>query len=319
MEALKNKLITIKDVLKIGEVLNNRLNNLKNEFAICEKENEGKEYNEEYWRLYLQSFSELKFAIISPESREEQNSFEWFKENLTKNASKISGISIYYSCHFSKNTKDKFSANQYKEEVRLTLDNYYQTKTYSTNFGDFDISYSDNNVEFNQISQQINQIIRNCSPRYDKTLKNKQLYRILPSFAISIITSLLAVCALFLLSKLSVLPKNISSYILSNPLILLGGGIVLTIILGIILPNPNMGHFNKIFVDKKYKTWDINWNIDHYENDIDQFKNQVEFAVGKFYNSDKTRLKIQRNFKISMIIIFIGIIIYAILAVMMFK
>lgn len=318
MEALKNKLITIKDVLKIGEILDNRLKALKDEYAICERENEGKEYNDEYWKLALASYSELKFAIISPESREEQNSFEWFKENLTKNASKISGISIDYSCHFARDTKNKYSTDQYKEEVRLHLDSNYYSKTNSYNYGDFNISYSNNNTDFIDISRQINGVINSCSPRFDKTLKNKQLYRLLPSFAISIIISLFAVGALYLLSKFSVLPENIALYILTNPLILLGGGLILTILLGIILPNPNMSHFNKIFVDKKYKTWDRNWDIDHYENDIDQFKNQVEFAVGRFYGSDKSREKIKKNFKISMFVLLLGIVAYVVLAILMF-
>ncbi len=305
---IKNKIITIEDILKIGEILNTRHETLKYESEQSKLENENKNYDQQFYKRYV-SYGAIKFSIFYGDAKNEREDFEWFKETLTKDAKKVTGVWINYNSVFYKNTKTKFGNNQISEHFRLSLDNN------RLGYGSIDIGF-ENNDEFQTISTQLNKIIDNCSPRYDKTLKNKKIYRLFPSFAISAFIALIAIVALFALTKLEILSQDFATFLESNPIVLIGGALAFTIIFGFLIPNPNMALYKTLIVDKKYHHYDTNWKIEHYQDDYERFKNQVELATGRFYGSDVIRKKIYKNFKISiytLLICIVGIVAFGIL------
>lgn len=297
---LKNKLITVDDVLKVGEILNSHLNDLKQQSEKCKLENEGKEYGEEFYRLLI-GWSELKFSILKGDAKEERDDFSWFKNVLINDAEKISGISISYNCSYKENSK-RFEGRDLYESFRMHLD------CDGIGYGSLDKEFPQTETS-QTTAKQIDNVFQNCKPRFDKTLQHRTLYRQTPSFAISGILAIIVSFVVFLATKISFLPEEVVNFVLNNPWILAVGGFSIMIVLGFVFPNSNMSLFKKIYIDKEYKSYDSNWDIEHYEHNYERFKNQTEFAVGRFYGSDKAREKIQKNFKISLVIIALAIVV----------
>ena len=302
--------MTVEDVVKIGEILNNHYSSLQQQFEESKLENEGKDYNEEFYRLSL-GWGDLRFSIWHGDAKEERDDFWWFKDTLTKDAKNITGISINYDCNYSQNCK-KFSGQDNHEHFRLNLDN---NMTYG--YGSLDKKFPQNELSQSAASQ-IDEILGNLKPRYDKTLQHRTLFRVMPSFAISGILGVVLALVMFLSTKFTFLPAGFVDFITADPWILAVGGLAVMIVLGFILPNPSMELFKRIHIDKQYQSYDSNWRIEHYENDYDRFKNQTEFAVGKFYGSDKAREKLSKNFKISAVISLICVaVLIALTAIML--
>ncbi len=297
--ALKNKIVTIQDVIKISEILNAHYSSLKQQFEESKLENEGKEYNETFYRVYL-AWGELKFSIIHAEAKEDRDDFEWFKNSLISNAKNITGINIYYDCSYKENCK-RYDEQDNHEHFRLHLDNNMM------GYGGLDKEFPQRGLS-QDASLQIDEILRNLKPRYDTTLKYRTLFRMVPSFAISGILGVVLALVLFLSTRFTFLPIGLVDFIKTDPWFLAAGGIAVMVILGLILPNPSMELFKRIYIDKRYEGYDTTWEVEHYKDDYEYFQNQTEFTVGRFYGSDKAREKIKRNFKISAIISLICVV-----------
>lgn len=302
---LKNKLITVSDVLKISDIVVAHRDELAQRAEKAKAENEGNELDAIY-DIYI-GFQDLKFSVYYGDAREEKDDYEWFKNALTHDASKITGIAINYSCHYQENAK-RYAGQLLDEHFRIHLD------TNHIGYGTLD-KQAPNTESSQKFSREIDEVISNCKPRYDKTLQKRNLYRLVPSFAISFLLGFLVALVVFALAKLSVLPESFASFVADNPYILPIIVVGMGALLGFALPNPSMALFKQIKIDKNYQRYDPNWQIDHYENDYKRFMDQTEFSVGEFYGSDKAREKIKKNFKMSLICMALVIVLSVVLTI----
>lgn len=306
-DALANKLIRIKDVLEIANLIYSHNRTMVEEFQE-EKRLYGEEDPNKIYKIHI-IYSDLTFGIIKKGGNQEnRQDFEWFKNALLSQAANIEGISIRYSCSFNKNKKYCEFLSDRNESFDL-----YLTENYCT----LSKQFSENNDEYRKVSSQIENIINKCPNRFDKTLKNRAIRRFLPSFAISSTLSLILGVVIYFLTRFEIITGSFVEYT-SNNYILVGGAAGLCLLLGIVLPNSNMSLYKRLVVDKKYERYNYDWEIDHYENDFDKYKSKVEFAVGKYYQSDKIREKIEKNFKISILFFCISLTLLAAFCITIF-
>lgn len=176
---------------------------------------------------------------------------------------------------------------------------------------DVDINVRTTNQD-NQVDTLFNNIVdilNNSKDRYDKTIKFRKLK--IQCFCISI--GIVISYILFVLLKFRVINVDIQE-LLSNKYFVIIGQWIIAITLGNLTSYWFIYNLYKPLLPKtRYKGYDAFARKSVYMDDIDEYKQHCEIHIGKYFDADKRRLKIESIFKVTRVILLVQVLVSVIL------
>lgn len=163
----------------------------------------------------------------------------------------------------------------------------------------------------NRIRNELSNIISECEPRYNKTIKNKNIR--IQSFCFSLGFVLSYILFLILLINIKKLPSGIVGY-LNNKNVIVFGQWFLAILLGNLFGYGIIMSIYKILLPKlKYDGYSTSSHKTIYKEDVKEYIKHSEIQIGRFWNNKEKRAMIEKMFAITWKIIVVQLIISTVL------
>ncbi len=304
-----NKQISLRTIINVA----NYFEDYKERYdEIYKKENEknkDKEYSEKDYQ-YENGSIEVRYTIdfYNGQNMTESN-YDWFISN-TNDPKSIKRIEISLS-------------NSYYSKVNGSDTNDQYNKVYAyVEFRDAggDLKYSDAIVnvdstnqenEANDVYYNIMDILEKNPERNNKTIRYRT-FRI-QSFCISVGIILSYILYVILIINKEKIPTFISSY-LDNKNVLIFGQWIIAIALGNILSSWYIKSiYRPLLPELKYAGYNSNTYKSVYKNDMEEYLEHSEVHIGKFWDAQIRREKIEKIYKITKLILLIQLAISALL------
>lgn len=299
-ETIVNKQISKDTIIKTADYLKS----LKDEYLKLFNEDESKNanlsYNEQDY-TYKTGRITFNFNITEKNGKSVTKSeYDWFVENM-QNTKSIQSVKLELIIGFYSKGEGSKTNNIFNQ---ISIFVYFREN-------DVDINVRTTNQD-NQVDTLFNNIVdilNNNKDRYDKTIKFRKLK--IQSFCISI--GIVISYILFVLLKFRVINVDIQE-LLSNKYFVIIGQWIIAITLGNLTSYWFIYNLYKPLLPKtRYKGYDTSARKSVYMDDIDEYKQHCEIHIGKYFDADKRRLKIENIFKVTRIVILVQVLVSVIL------
>jgi len=295
-EEIKNKIISIETIIKLAELLENEKLHYQKLGLYDKKFNY---YNKDEVNVYKVFSDHVKYDVkLKSGESVEKESLDWFKAQLEpKYIPAIDSIRISFDTNIKSERDNASTVNVSKQYASINVVIHLYE-----NEANFSVDVSELEDEAYKLHSDIISIINECPDRYNKTIKRKGLRAQCLSLTIGFIVGYIALLAI----KLSydnlpeilhkVFDSTIYSYVIFFFIIafsvgnIIGQGIT-ALLYGVIAPK------------KKYSHYDTSSRKSVYVDNITDYMAHNEVQFGKYHNSKKIRLKIEKIFKITSIIV----------------
>lgn len=296
-----NKKITLENIIEIAERMICRFDHYK-ALAKSEKQKyeEAKAKNESYYQKTVEGKIRYSIEFNNRETINRENDLNWFKTYLYQESENIKNVSITLS-----GTEEENIPGHYMRE--------YTSVTF---FSEKVLLYSDiTNMSRNYLVYEIESVINNLPPRFDKLVTNSSRRKILPASNISLPIGIVISSLLFVLCKFNFFTNEITQ-ILSNSFLLSGVLVAIAFFGALIIPTKNTTLYKNIKITSRTVGYDSKYNPIK-KNDYDEYKSKCEVAIGEYANMPIIREKIEKNFKRSKKVFLIELCI-AVIAIALF-
>lgn len=308
-----NKQISLRTILDIANYFEDYKERYEEIYRKENERNKDKSYGEKNYE-YENGNIEVRYTIdfYNGQNLTESN-YNWFVSN-TNNPKAIKNIEI------------SLSNTYYTKSNGSDTNNTYNKVYVSAEFRDcgMNLKCSDVIVNVDATNQEsearnvystIMNILEDNPDRYDKTIKFRKIR--MQSFTISIGIILSYILYVVLIMNKEKLTPDIVGY-LDNKNILIFGQWFVAILLG------NVASFWYIFSiykpllpESKYAGYNSSTYKSVYKDDIADYLEHSEVHIGKFWDAEKRRNKIEKIYKIARLVVLIQIVISTILFIIL--
>lgn len=290
---VNNKQVNLKTIEKIA----NYIEDLKEDFKVKFEKDDYKNQNVKYFdRVYEYGKGEVK-AIYEIEYINGENikndSFDWFVSNFNKPRDiKYMGIRLEIS--FSTTHQDKRELGEKNNE--------YNSISINIKIGENDIGIYGNSFKQDEMTNKIfNQIINFFNENEDRANKTIK-YRRIRTFCFCTAVGIIFLYIIYLLLKLNIttLPDEIK-ILLDNKRIFALIQWFIALSFGHLLGMP--------YIELLYKNIAPKISYVGYKNELGFYVKESETHIGKYWNAEQKRRKIEKIYVVSKIIIIIQLVI----------
>lgn len=304
-----NKQISLKTILDIANYFEDYKERYEEIYRKENEKNKDKPYSEKNYE-YENGNIEVRYTIDFHNGQNlTESNYNWFISN-TNNPRAIKNIEI------------SLSNTYYTKSNGSDTNNTYNKVYVSAEFRDcgMNLKYSDVIVNVDATNQEsearnvystIMNILEENPDRYDKTIKFRKIR--MQSFTISIGIILSYILYVVLMMNKEKLTPDIAGY-LNNKNVLIFGQWFAAILLG------NVASFWYIFSiyrpllpESKYAGYSSSTYKSVYKDDIADYLEHSEVHIGKFWDAEKRRNKIEKIHKITRLVILVQLVISVIL------
>lgn len=304
-----NKQIPVKSIIDVANYLENYKDDYDRRIQIDENKNKNLEYNQKVWE-YGNGSTEIRYTIELHNGKTmTENNYNWFISNLNQPAI-IKSIRIDLRISFYTTNRYNNSGDIYS---RINAEVDFRDAGMELRYSDAVISVDTQNQESeaNNLYYGITDILENNEERYNKTIKSRKLR--MQSFCISV--GLILSYIIFLILKINSnnLPNVINDY-LNNKVILIFGQWFIAILLGNLLSHWYiMSIYRPLIPDAKYAGYDYSTGKSRYTDDVNDYLEHSEVHIGKYWDAENRRNKIEKIYKITNKILLVQLIISVLL------
>lgn len=300
-----NKQISLRSILDIANYFEDYKERYE-EIYIKEKEkNKDIPYSEKNYE-YENGNIEVKYTIefYNGQNLTESN-YNWFVSN-TNNPRAIKNIEISLSNTFYTKTNGSDTNNTYnKVYVSAEFRDCGMNLKYSDVIVNVDATNQES--EARNVYSTIMNILEDNPDRYDKTIKFRKIR--MQSFTISIGIILSYILYVVLMMNKEKLTPDILGY-LNNKNILIFGQWFVAILLGNIASFWYiLSVYRPLLPEAKYAGYNSSTCKSVYKDDIADYLEHSEVHIGKFWDAEKRRVKIEKIYKITRLVILAQLVI----------
>lgn len=304
-----NKQISLRTILDVANYFEDYKERYEEIYRKENEKNKDKPYSEKNYE-YENGNIEVRYTIDFHNGQNlTESNYNWFISN-TNNPRAIKNIEI------------SLSNTYYTKSNGSDTNNTYNKVYVSAEFRDcgMNLKYSDVIVNVDATNQEsearnaystIMNILEDNPDRYDKTIKFRKIR--MQSFTISIGIILSYILYVVLMINKEKLTPDIAGY-LNNKNILIFGQWLVAILLG------NVASFwyilsvyRPLLPESKYAGYNSSTYKSVYKDDIADYLEHSEVHIGKFWDAEKRRIKIEKIYKVTRIILLVQLIISVIL------
>lgn len=304
-----NKQIPIKSIIDVANYLEDYKERYEKLFKEDEEKNKGKAFGEKNYE-YENSYAKLEYTIeFYNGKRLTESDYYWFIENLNQPRT-IKGIELSMSIAYSTKSQGN-DYNDVRNNIRSTVE--FRDRTGELRYSDTIINIDTTNQEreANNVYSTIMNILEDNPDRYDKTIKFRKIR--MQSFTISIGIILSYILYAILMMNKEKLTPDILGY-LSNKNILIFGQWFVAILLGNVASFCYiLSVYRPLLPESKYAGYNSSTYKSVYKDDIADYLEHSEVHIGKFWDAEKRRNKIEKIYKITKLVVLIQIVISTIL------
>ena len=299
-ETIINKQISKESIIKTASYLNELKEEYLKLFNEDERKNANLPYNEQDYK-YKTGKATFNFNITEKNGKSiTKSEYDWFVENM-KNTKEIQSTKIELIISFFTKA-DRTKINNILNQIAIFV--YFRE-----NDVDVHVKTTNQDEHTDNIFSNIIDILNNNKDSYDKTIKYRKFK--IQSFCISI--GIIISYILFILLKLKIINIDIDEMLVNKYFLILGQWIV-AIAFGNLLSYWFIYNIYKPLLPKaKYKGYDVSARKSVYKDDIDEFKQHCEIHIGKYYDAEKRRNKIEKISKVTRVVVLIQVVISIIL------
>lgn len=161
--------------------------------------------------------------------------------------------------------------------------------------------------DFDEILYKIKTLLNQSPAIYDDTIKKKNLKENFPSLVVAMFGGIILTLILGILFRVANFGLGFEWFIASPyfaPIIL-----ALTILVGLVIPGANHSLYNKLDIKKRYSRYNRNTKEAVYEIDVKGMTNHCEVEIGPNAEHGIIREKIEKNYSsaVKMFLILLGI------------
>lgn len=293
-----NKQVTMKTVVAIADYLENIKDQYIKNFQIEETKNKNLKFGDENYKLEYGS-AEIKYTLeFVNGQRTTEIDYSWFVTNLQK-AREIKTIDIDIYVRF------------YSKKEGSTYNDVFNSITANIRFRENDI-YMDVGTENQEkmgslISNQISSLINGNEARFDSLIARRKLR--IQSFTISIGIILSYIIYILLKVNIDFLPENLKE-IMESKTVLVYGQWFIAIILGNMMSYWYILElYRPLLPAVKYSGYNSSTGKSTYTDDKQDFMEKNEVHIGKYFDAQKRRNKIDKIYGVCKKIVLTQIII----------
>ncbi|MBR0491940.1 MAG: hypothetical protein IJJ82_07875 [Clostridia bacterium] len=304
-----NKQIPVKSIIDVANYLENYKDDYDRRIQIDENKNRNLEYDQKVWE-YGNASTEIRYTIELHNGKTmTESNYNWFISNLNE-PSYIKRISIDLRISFYTTNRYNNSGDEYS---RINAEVDFRDAGMELRYSDAVISVDTQNQESeaNNLYYGITDILENNEERYNKTIKSRKLR--MQSFCISVGIILSYIVFVILKINENNLPNVIHDY-LNNKAILILGQWFIAILFGNLFSHWYiMSIYRPLIPDAKYAGYDSSTGRSRYTDDINDYLEHSEVHIGKYWDAEKRRNKIEKIYKITSKILLVQLAISLIL------
>lgn len=304
-----NKQISLKTILDVANYLEDCKERYNNLFRQEEIKNKDLPYNQKNYE-YANGNTRMNYTIefYNGQTKTESD-YNWFIGNFNE-PRLIKNIRLNLYIGFSTRSQ----GSDYNDIIN-NIDVYVDFRDYYMNDEASRVTISvdtkDQERESNNIYGTILNMLENNEERYNKTIKYRKARMQLLCISVGIILSYI----LYIILKINIakLPEFIDTY-MSNKYVLIFGQWFVSILLGNIFAYWYiLSVYKPLLPSTKYVGYNSSTYKSVYKDDITDYLEHSEVHIGKFWDAEKRRNKIEKIYKITRIILLIQLVISAIL------
>ena len=289
-----NKQISLETIIKIADYLEDYKEKYDKKFEIEENKNKNIPYGERKWE-YEGGNTSISYTVDFKNGKSiKESDYNWFVGNFNQ-LSSIKNINIYLYINF------------YTKGPNSTINDIYNKIGVSLYFRESDVSISvetaNQENEAHNLYSEVMNILEDNEDRYNKTIKHRKIR--VQCFTISI--GILLSYILYVILKINA--GKISPILvecLNNKYILVFGQWFIAILLGNMFSYWYiLSIYRPLLPDTKYAGYNYSTGRGNYTDDIDEYLKYSEVHFGKYWDADKRRMKIEKIYKITRILLLI--------------
>lgn len=295
---VSNKIIAIDTIKDIAIYLQGVCQKYTNLIGEDKAKNENVDYADRQ-PLYDGIVPHMEYTIeLSNGKRMTEREYDWFIDMLKDNRN-IKCISFRLNIYYTSGTY--LTDNCITKSLYINMD-FYDTRV------DISIDGKELKDEVQKIYSDIRAILDNCSIKYNKTIKRRNLRMQSFYFSIGLIFAYIALILLFV--NIDKLPSQLINLI-QNKYIISALHMAISIILGNIFGSLYMNKlYENILPERRYSHYSESSHKSVYVDDVNEYTEKNEVQIGKFYNSIKRRNKIESIYKVTKLILLLQLTIY---------
>ena len=299
-ESIVNKIIPVETIIEIANYLENQKTEYEKLFAEDAEKNKNLAYNDQIYEYkgYKAQAPTVQYTIKFKDGKElTEPDYNWFIKML-ENTPYIECISFSYSVHYSANYKNK---EQY-EQMYLHVYTWFHENSTTIR-----IDGANMEEQIYKIHSDLRSLLENNEERYNKTIKNRNLR--IQSFCLTIGFIFSYILYLILIGIKAELP-NIIIQILNNKYGIILGQWFISALIGNLIGFPIiMAFYKNIIPQRKFSHYSNSSKKSVYVDNIDDYISHNEVQIGKFANSGKNRILIEKIYKVTRIIVVLQLLI----------
>lgn len=293
-----NKQISLEQIIKVADHLEDYKEKWDKVFELEEDKNKNIPFGEKQYEFQNGS-SDIKYTIEFKNGKNiTENNYNWFIGNLGQPIS-IKSISIDLYLRFD--TKSSGS----------NINDVYNTVRVSLWFREFDasidITTTNQENEAHNIYSELMNILEENEYRYNKTMKFRKIR--FQCFTISIGILLSYILYFILKGNITKIPTVLLPYF-NNKLVLLIGQWFVALLLGNLVSYWYMlAIYRPLLPESRYAGYNSSTYRAVYKDDVNDYTEHSEIHIGKYWDAEKRRNKIEKIYKITSKIILVQLVI----------
>ena len=297
-----NKQISIEQIIDVADYLEKYKEEYDKKFAIEESRNRNLQYGDRNWE-YKSGSSKIIYRVEYQNGQNiAENNYSWFVNALNEPRN-IKYIWIDLTIYFFTKSPGS-SSNDLQNRININL--YFRE-----NKAEIDVNTLNQENESRRLYSEVMNILEYNDERFNKTIKNRKIR--MQCFTLTIGFILTYILYFVLKMNIDKLPMELVKY-LENKFVLVFGQWGLAILLGNIFSYWYiLSIYRPLLPNTKYAGYDTSRHRSKYTDDIDNYTEYAEIQIGKYWDAEKRRNKIEKIYKVTNKIILVQLIISVIL------
>ncbi len=298
-----NKQISLEQIIKVADNLEDYKEKWDKVFEHDEDKNKNIPFGEKQYE-YQNGSTDLKYTIEFHNGKTiTETNYNWFVAN-TNEPRAIKCIRIDLSISYFSNTND--SNNTYN---RISTDVEFRDCGMNLKYSDATVSVETTNQENEAhiIYSEIMNILEENEDRYNKTIKFRKIR--FQCFTISIGIVLSYILYFTLKANITKIPTVLMPYF-NNKMVLIIGQWFVALLLGNLTSYWYMlAIYKPLLPESRYAGYNSSTYKSVYKDDVNDYTEHSEIHIGRFWDAEKRRNKIEKIYKITSKIILVQLVI----------
>jgi len=296
-----NKKIKIKSIIDIANYFDDYKNRYDNIFEQEKIKNQNLEYSDRKYE-YENGSTELRYTIKLRNGKNmTETDYNWFLGQLGR-PQDIEEVYLELRVSYYNSDYNRINVTVDFRDAGMNL-------KYSEVY--IDVQTTNQEREANNIYSTVMNMLENNEDRYNKTIKSKNAR--IQSFCISIGIVLSYILWLVLNMNMDKIPVEIAT-ILTNKYLIIFGQWFVAILLGNLFVNWYiLSIYRPLLPDTKYAGYNSSTYKSVYKDDIDDYIEHCEVHIGKYWDAEKRRNKIEMIYKITSKVVLVQLLISIVL------